>query len=69
MTEHVIRGYLGISDLRVERTIELSVDLDVDVDSEGRIVAVETYGRLPDVAALVEVLRAARIPKHLKTKE
>lgn len=68
MSDSVINGYLGISDFRVERTVELGVDIDVDVDSDGRIVAVETYGRPPDLTALVTVLRAVRVPKHLKSK-
>lgn len=68
MSDNVISGYLGIADLRVERTVELAVDIDVDVDSDGRVVAVETYGRLPDATVLVEVLRAVRVPKHFKSK-
>lgn len=64
----VINGYLGISTGRVERTVEITTNIDVDVDVDGRIVGVETFGQVPDASVLIEVLRSARIPDGLKTK-
>lgn len=65
----VVHGYLGISNAPVDRTVEIGLNIDADVDAQGRVVGIETYGRLPDVVALIEVLQATRVPKGLKSKE
>lgn len=68
MAQSVFNGYLGLSSGRIERTVEVSINVLVDVGQDGEIVGVETLGQAPDFESMLEVLRVARIPENVKTE-
>lgn len=54
--------YLMVApDLTVHHTVEVRPDVQVDVDSAGRVVGVERIGGQVDLDALAAVLRTVRM--------
>ncbi len=62
MADSVLCAYLQLASGRIDRTVEISADLMVDVDETGRPLGIEALGRPVDLGAVLEVLKASRLP-------